>query len=321
MAEGENMAGVWIISENRGQALELLHIGRELAVKMETNVSALILHDREQAQYFIEHGADEVLILPPLTGDQSIDAYIPTIIEEAKINDPDLILISATAKGKDMAARIASRMDTGLCSSCISIAFDEVSKTLVMERLAYGGVAVQKVICATRPVMATIPPRSYEPAMAEKGRHGQIRELPAPPSSAVKILEKKIKERVAKDITESRVIVCVGRGMEKSEDLALARQLAEVLGGEIACTRPIAEEYHWLPEELCIGLSGTQVKPDLYLGVGVSGQVQHVTGIRNAKVIAAVNKDENAPIFKAADFGIVGDLYDVVPKLITELKK
>jgi len=315
------MAGVWIISQTREQALELLHISRELAVKMGTNVSALLCQDREQAQDYIKHGADEVLLLPPLAGDQSIDAYIPIIIQEAKKNDPDLILVPATARGKDIAARIASSLDTGLCSSCISIAFDEVSKALTMERLAYGGAAVQKVICTTRPAMATIPPRTYEPAIAEEGRQGRIRDLPAPSPSVVKVLERKVKERVAKDITEARVIVCIGRGMEKNEDLALARQVAEVLGGEIACTRPIAEEHHWLPEELCIGLSGAQVKPDLYLGIGVSGQVQHVTGIRNAKVIAAVNKDENAPIFKAADFGIVGDLYDVLPKLIAELKK
>jgi electron transfer flavoprotein alpha subunit len=180
---------------------------------------------------------------------------------------------------------------------------------------------VQRVVCTTRPAMATIPPRTYEPADAVKGRQGQIINLPAHSPSTVKILEKKVKERESKDITESRLLVCVGRGVEKKEDVALARQLADVLHGELACTRPIAEEYHWLAEELCIGLSGAQVKPDLYLGLGVSGQVQHVTGFRNAKVIAAVNKDENAPIFKAADFGIVGDLYDVVPKLITELKK
>ena len=315
------MAGVWIISENHGQVLELLHIGRELAVKMAMIVSVLLFRDHKQVQDYINHGADEVLLLPPLAGDHSMDSYIPIIIEEAKQNDPDLILISATARGKDIAARIASRLDTGLCSSCMSIAFDETNKALVMERLAYGGAAVQKVACTSRPAMATIPPRTYEPAMAEEGRRGQIRELPAPPPSVVKVLERKVKERVAKDIAEARVIVCVGRGMEKNEDLALARQLAEALGGEIACTRPIAEEYHWLPEELCIGLSGAQVKPDLYLGIGVSGQVQHVTGIRNARVIAAVNKDENAPIFKASDFGIVGDIYDVLPKLIAELKK
>ena len=169
--------------------------------------------------------------------------------------------------------------------------------------------------------MATIPPRTFEPATAEDGRKGHVRELPAPPPSAVKSPRTKSQTRETKDITEAKVVVSVGRGIEKKEDLALARQLADALGGEIGCTRPISEENHWLPEELCIGLSGVQVKPDLYLGLGVSGQIQHVTGIRNAKVIAAVNKDENAPIFGVADFGIVGDLYDVVPKLIEELKK
>jgi electron transfer flavoprotein alpha subunit len=157
--------------------------------------------------------------------------------------------------------------------------------------------------------------------MPTTGRQGNVRELPSPSPSPIKVIERKVKEKEVKDISEARVVVCVGRGIEKEEDLAIARQLAEVMGGSIACTRPIAEELHWLPEDLCIGLSGVQVKPDLYLGIGVSGQVQHITGIRNAKVIAAVNKDENAPIFKAADLGIVGDLYDVMPKLISELKK
>lgn len=315
------MSGVWIISENRERALELLNIGRQLAAKMGTRVSALLYHDREEVQDCISHGADEVLLLPPLSSDQSPDIYIPVIIEEAKKGDPDLILLPATARGKDMAARIAARLDVGLCSSCIALNFNDGSKSLVMERLAYGGVAVHKVICAAHPAMATIPPRTFERTVPEEGRQGQIRELPSPSPSAIKVIERKVKERQAKDISEARVVVCVGRGIEKREDLALARQLADVLEGEIGCTRPIAEEFHWLPEELCIGLSGVQVKPDIYLGLGVSGQVQHLTGIRNAKVIAAVNKDENAPIFKAADFGIIGDLYDVVPKLIAEFKK
>jgi electron transfer flavoprotein alpha subunit len=315
------MAGVWIISENRERALELLNIGRQLATKMGTRVSALLYQDREEVQDCISHGADEVMLLPPLNSDQSPDTYIPVIIEEAKKGDPDLIVLPATARGKDMAARIAARLDVGLCSSCIALSFDDASKSLVMERLAYGGVAVQKVICAARPAMASIPPRTFEKAVPDEGRQGQIWELPAPAPSAAKILERKVKERAAKDISEARAVVCVGRGIDKKEDLALARQLADVLGGEIGCTRPIAEEFHWLPEEVCIGLSGIQVKPDIYLGIGVSGQVQHVTGIRNARVIAAVNKDENAPIFKVADFGIIGDLYDVVPKLVNELKK
>ena len=122
------------------------------------------------------------------------------------------------------------------------------------------------------------------------------------------------------DITEAKIVVCVGRGVEKKEDVELARELARVLGGEVGCSRPVAEELHWLPEEVYLGISGKKIKPDLYVGVGVSGQIQHVTGIRDTKVIFAINKDENAPIFDAADYGIVGDLYQVVPKLIQELK-
>ena len=315
------MSGVWIISENRRQALELLNIGRKLADKMGTRVFALLDQDREYVKDCINHGADEVMLLPPLGSEQPRESYIPVIIEEAKKGEPDLILLPATARGKTMAALMAARLNAGLVSSCTEIEFDEGRKTLVMERRAYGGAAVQKVICSARPAMATIPPRTYEAAMPQTGRKGHVRELPLPSLSAIKVIERKVKEREAKDISESRVVICVGRGIEKEEDMAIASQLAEVLGGAIGCTRPIAEEFHWLPEELCIGLSGVQVKPELYFGIGVSGQVQHVTGILNAKVIAAVNKDENAPIFKAADFGIVGDLYDVMPKLISELKK
>jgi electron transfer flavoprotein alpha subunit len=301
--------------------MELLNIGRQLADKMGMRVAALLYQDREHVEDYINHGADEVMLLPPLSSEHPPESYIPVIIEEARKGEPDLILLPATPRGKNMAALIAARLNVGLVSSCTVIDFDKGSKTLVMERLAYGGAAVQKVICSTRPAMATIPPRTYDTAMPETGRQGHVRELPSPSPSAIKVIERKVKEREVKDISEARVVVCVGRGIEKEEDLAIARQLADVLGGAIGCTRPIAEEFHWLPEELCIGLSGVQVKPDLYLGVGVSGQVQHVTGIRNAKVVAAVNKDENAPIFKAADFGIIGDLYDVVPKLISELKK
>ena len=315
------MAGVWIFAENREQTLELLNVGRQLAAKMETGVSALLLYDHERAGDYISHGADEVLLLPALPEDQSLEAYIPVVVEEAKKGDPDVFLFVATARGKELSARIATRLDTGLCSSCITLKYDQESKTLEMERLAYGGAAVQKVTCPARPVMATIPPRTFEPTAAEDGRNGHIRELSAPPPSAVKVLERKVKTREAKDINEAKVVVSVGRGIEKKEDLAIARELADVLGGEIGCTRPISEEMHWLPEELCIGLSGVQIKPDLYVGLGISGQIQHVTGIRNARVICAINKDENAPIFGVADFGIVGDLYSVVPKLVQELKK
>jgi len=315
------MAGIWIIAETKEQAQALLGIGKVTAAGMETAVTVLVPKDRGEAADFFSLGADRVSFLPVLSQDQSFDAYLPVMAEEAKNEDPDLILVAATARGRDLAARLAARLDTGLCSACIGMHYDRSSKTMEMERLAYGGAAIQKVACTTRPFIATITPGAFEAAQPSEPKGGTVKELPAPPPSAVKIAGTKAKERTGRDIAAARVVVCVGRGLQKEEDLALARELAELLEGEIGCTRPISEELHWLPEDLCIGLSGIQVKPDLYIGLGVSGQVQHVTGIRNAKVICAVNQDEHAPIFDAADFGIVGDLYDIVPKLIAELKK
>jgi len=315
------MSGVWVFAENRELTLELLGIGRILADEMGTTLSTFVAGDRERAKDYISRGANEVLFLPPLQEGQALEAYIPVIAGEAAKADPDIFLFAATMRGRDLAARIAARLDAGLCSGCVAIRFDKASKTFEAERLAYGGAAVQKVAFTARPAMAAIPPRIFEPAKEETGRDGQVRELPAAPPSTARVVEKKAKERKTTNLPDARVVVCAGRGFDKKEDLALVNQLADALGGEVGCTRPISEELHWLPEELCIGLSGISIKPELYIGLGVSGQIQHMTGIRGAKVIAAVNRDENAPIFGASDLGIVGDLYDVVPKLIEELKK
>lgn len=314
------MAGILVIAEKRELVWELLNIGRQLASQAATTLTAVVTDQEEYAQNHIAHGADEVLLMSTLPEEQAFDAWFPVIAAEAKKADPDLILLVATARGKDFAARLAARLETGLCSNCIALHREE-DGTIVMERLAYGGAAVQQVSCSTRPVMATIPPRTFAPAPADHGRTGGTRKLPPPPSSPVRVIARKTKERSSQDITEAKAVICVGRGVEKQEDISIARQLADLVGGEVGCTRPISEELHWLPDDLCIGLSGVQVKPDLYIGLGVSGQIQHVTGMRGARVICAVNKDENAPIFQAADLGIVGDLYDVTPKLVEELLK
>jgi electron transfer flavoprotein alpha subunit len=170
--------------------------------------------------------------------------------------------------------------------------------------------------------MATIPPRTFEKSALQKvDRPGTLKELKVAPKSAVKVVGRSPKRSESVDLADAKTIVCVGRGIEKPEDIALAKELADALGGEIGCSRPIAEELNWLPEERYLGISGKKVKPNLYVGVGVSGQIQHVTGIRDSKIILAINRDENAPIFEAADFGIVGDLYQVVPMLTSELRK
>jgi electron transfer flavoprotein alpha subunit len=315
------MAGFWIIAETREQALELLGAGRSLAPDMGAVLTAVVRKEAGPPEDYIARGADEVLLLPVLPPEAPFGAHLPVIEQEAKAALPDLILFISSARGKEMAARLAARLGAGLCSGCTALAFDKGSGSIRMERLAYGGAAIQKLTPSAKPVVVTLPPRSFEPAQPMDSRQGKTRELPAPPPSAVRILERKPKEKVAKDITEARVIVCAGRGFDKKEDLALARELADALGGELGATRPLTEEMHWLPEDLCIGLSGVQVKPELYVGLGVSGQIQHMTGVRGAKVVCAVNRDENAPIFALSDYGIVGSLYEVVPKIIEELKK
>lgn len=315
------MAGVWIIAEMQEQALELLNVARVLATDMGTAVTAVVQKGASSADEYIIRGADEVLLLPELPPEQSFGDFLPVIMEDAKAGLPDLILFNATARGKEMAARLAARMNCALCSSCTALSFDKGTGKVVMERMAYGGAAIQKLTSSAKPVILTVPPRTFDPVQPLEGRQGTARELPAPAASAVRIIEKKPKEKAVKDITKARVIVCAGRGFDKKEDLALAYELTEALGGELAATRPLTEEMHWLPQDLCIGLSGVQVKPELYVGLGVSGQVQHMTGVRGAKVVCAVNSDENASIFPLCDFGIVGNLYDLVPKLIDALKK
>ncbi|MDD5168298.1 MAG: electron transfer flavoprotein subunit alpha/FixB family protein [Syntrophales bacterium] len=316
------MAGIWIYAEKHDNLLELLNIGGQLATEMGGTIT--VLANARLAGFVGEYarrGARQVLQLPDLPADQPLEAFIPIIAEEIRGQAPDLILMADTIGGRDMAARLAARLDAALCSHCHSLEFDRTTNDLIMTRPMYGGVAVQKVTSRSRPVMAAIPPRTYDPAAAtSEGSDIPVRTLPLPPVSTVTVVERRPKEKVSRNLGEARVIVSVGRGLAKAEDLTLIRRLADALGAEIGCTRPIAEELHWLPEDCCIGLSGIQVKPDIFVAAGVSGQIQHVTGIRGAKIIAAINRDENAPIFTVADYGIVGDLYEVIPKLLDELK-
>jgi len=314
------MAGIWIIAEKRDLLMELLTPAGQLAAPGGERITVVIPETEGDPADYIAAGAGAVALLGSLPEDVAFASWLPVLAAEIGAADPEVVLLAATSRGKELAARLAARLETGLCSNCLSL-IPGPDGSLVMERLAYGGAALQRVTVAGRPFMATIPPRTFPPAAAVAGREGEVRKLPPPPPDPVRIVARKEKERSAQDITAAKTVVCVGRGVEKREDLDLARRLAAALGGELGCTRPISEELHWLPDNLCIGLSGVQVKPELYIGLGVSGQIQHLTGLRGARLLCAVNRDPNAPVFAAADLGIVGDLYEVTPKLLEELRK
>jgi len=310
------VAGIWILADNLTNSQELLFAGKLLAEKIKHPLAAFSWQE-ENNQAMIDCGADEVLFLPPLAEGEPLDVYIPTIIDYALQEKPEVILVAARLQLKVLAARIASRLDTGLISDCHRLQWNSELNCLEGQRSILGGSGVETVCCPYKPSMATIALHAFDKASPQPGRDGRVIRLSAvPETSPVKILEKRAKAKDDGDIGGAPRIVCVGRGFEKETDLALARELAELLGAELACTRPISQEMRWMSEDRCIGLSARQVKPDFYIGLGVSGQIQHLTGLRDAKIICAINNDESAPIFGAADYGIEGDLYEVLPLMI-----
>lgn len=309
------MAGIWIYSEDTDIAKQLLTLGKELAGQLQQQVSALTIFE-EDAKALVASGADKVFVLK---GDSAWpESYAPAVAELAGKEQPTVFFIGGTMRGKDLAAKVAAALKTGLVNDAFAVRFE--NGTIETDRVMYGGLAVCTEILQGIGVV-TIPPRTYDAAAQDGSRSGEITTVAASVSSELVVGNVCPIVRQGADIATADKLVCVGRGVGKQEDLQLAKDLAAALGAEVGCTRSIAEDYHWLPNETYIGLSGQKVKPSLYISMGVSGQVQHVAGIRDSKVIVAIDTNEDAPIFAAADYGIVGDLYQVVPLLTEAIKK
>jgi len=305
------MAGIWIFSEVTNIAEQLLTVGRELADKLTQPLCAVTIFT-EDDQDLIAAGADKVFVLK---GDNPWpESYATAIATLASQESPVAILIGATLRGKDLAAKVAARLKTGLVTDAFAIRVEDGA--IETDRMIYGGLAVCTEII--RGIgMITIPPRTYEAPDKDANRSGETITIEVVVETSLAVGNVCPIIRKGADITTADKLVCVGRGLGKEEDIQLAIDLSTVLGAEIGCTRSIAEDYHWLPNETYIGISGQRVKPSLYISMGISGQVQHVAGIRDSKIIVAIDTNENAPIFVAADYGIVGDLYQIIP-LLTE---
>ncbi len=307
------MSGIYIFSENCGVASELITAGLELKNTMSQPVVVLTTNADDSQGYFAA-GADKVVVL---SGDSAWpESYATAISDAVSCQQASVVLIGATPRGKDIAAKVAAKIKAGLVTEAQTVAFanDEIQTT----RMMYGGLA----LCTesiSLPALVTIAPRTFE-APAPVDQQGELVTIEAATDERITISNVCPIEREGVDITEADRLVVIGRGLAKQEDISIAQALAAKLGAEVACSRSIAEDYHWLPVERYIGISGQKVKPELYFSLGVSGQVQHVAGIRDAKIIVAIDTNEKAPIFEAADYGIVGDLYEVVPMLIEALK-
>jgi len=309
------MAGIWVYSEDIVLIKQMLTLGRQLADQMGQPLWALML-DQQEAKSLIAAGADKVCVLKGASNWP--ESYAQAVVDLAAKEEPQAVLIGATLRGKDLAAKAAAKLKAGLVTDAIAVRCN--GSCLETDRMMYGGLAVCTETLMP-PALVTVPPCSYDESGQDSSRSGEIVTVAVAAETGVTVSSVCPIVRQGADITAADKIICVGRGLAKQEDLKLATELANVLGGEVGCTRSIAEDYHWLPAETYIGLSGQKIKPALYLSMGVSGQIQHVSGIRDAKVIVAIDTNETAPIFAAADYGIVGDLYEIVPVLTSEIQK
>jgi electron transfer flavoprotein alpha subunit len=313
--------GIWVFSEVYDLILELLGKGRELADRTKDELSAILIGSnlQDKAADLIKYGADKVYVVddPGLERFQS-ETYLSILSNLAVNHPPKTMLIGSTRNGKPLAARLATRLDAGCVPDCTRLSIDE-NERLVGERITYGGTAFARITFKSKLQIATVPSRAFDKP-EKKDRTGQIEKLDFKAEvPRTEVIERKPLETSSVRIEDAAYIVSGGRGLEKRDDVALLEELAGVIGGQVGCTRPLVEDRKWFTD--WIGLSGHKVKPKLYIACGVSGVIQHVAGIRDSKIIVAINKDPEAPIFEIADYGVVGDLYEVVPALKEALKK
>lgn len=319
------MGGVMVFAEQReGRihpiAYELLGKGREIAGKLGGELLSILLGYQmgSEAEELIYHGADKVFFYDaPVFRDFDLLNYRHNILKQIKEVAPEIVLLGATHLGRSLGPRLAAALETGLTADCTGLEVDG-ERNLIQIRPAFSGNIFAHIKTTTRPQMATVRYKVMSRPKRDIGREGEVirKEAEIVPS-LMTILQKDRSEKTS--ITEAEVIVSGGRGLKKAGDFALLAELADLMGGVVGSSRPLVDA-GWIGKEHQVGFSGNTVKPKVYIACGISGSPQHLAGMRNSDVIVAINSDPSAPIFRAADYGIVGDLYQMLPRLIEGLK-
>ncbi len=324
------MAGnVLVIAEQRNgkfrkAAYEVATAGRTVGDQLGGDVVALVLGKgvSEMAGELGAYGIDKVLVGEnDLFENYAPEGYVKAIQEAIAKTNAQVVLFSATSQGKDLAPRVAQKMNAGLASDCTGLSVEDGK--LVAKRPIYAGKAFIQVGFKSEPQMASVRPKAFTPEVKAEGKTAPVENLDvAVDASEIKTKVKEFKETGGGkiDLTEADIIVSGGRGMKGPENFKMLEELADLLGGAVGASRA-AVDAGWRPHSDQVGQTGKTVSPNLYIAVGISGAIQHLAGMGSSKVIVAINKDPEAPIFQKADYGIVGDLFDVVPVLIEEVKK
>jgi len=324
---------IWGECEEKGRDLvpkkvvkELLNQGRRLADRLKQNLAVVVLGNGkvDGLQELINYGADRVIrCRNKLLDNYTTDGFSNVLCTVISKERPSIFLFGATPRGRELAPRIAARLHLGLTADCTGLDIDEEDQ-LVQTRPAFGGNIMASIISPyTRPQMATVRPNVFPCEKYAKTKNGEIEDFEVVLSqTSIRTNTVDIKQLTGQreiSIEEADIIISAGKGCEKKENLKLIKELADELGGVVAGSRAIVE-LDWIPHTRQVGQSGHTVGPELYIAVGISGAVQHIVGMSSAKTIIAINKDPNAPIFKVADLGIVGDAMEILPALIKGLK-
>ena len=339
----EEYKGVYVFAQQvdgvvGGIAFELVGEAKKLAKDLNEEVTAILIGSdiKGQADELGAYGADRVIVVDdPALKDYRTEPYTHAMASVIKKYKPEIVLIGATAIGRDLGPRLAARIHTGLTADCTKLDIgdfplnpvpgkEQKHNQLLMTRPAFGGNTIATIACPDfRPQMATVRPgvmqklpkdpshkaivEEYNPGFEENKNYVEILDIVKAVSDVV-------------DIMDAKILVSGGRGVGSPENFAILHDLADVIGGTVSCSRAVVDA-GWKPKDLQVGQTGKTVRPNLYFAIGISGAIQHLAGMEESDVIIAINKDETAPIFDVADYGVVGDLNKIVPLLTEKLKE
>ena len=339
----EEYKGVYVFAQQVDNelssiAFELLGKAKELAAPLNTEVTAVLIGSgvKGLVDQLAEYGADKVIVVDdPELKEYRTEPYAHALSSVINEYQPEIVLVGATAIGRDLGPRVSARVATGLTADCTVLEIgdfplnaipgqEQKHNQLLMTRPAFGGNTIATIACPdNRPQMATVRPgvmQKIDPIAGAKAEVIEYNPGFIPDNKYVEILDivKELSDTV--DIMDAKILVSGGRGVGSAENFKMLQDLADVIGGTVSCSRAVVDN-GWLPKELQVGQTGKTVRPNVYFAIGISGAIQHTAGMEESDIIIAINKDDSAPIFDVADYGIVGDLNKIVPKLTEELKK
>ena len=326
----ENNKNIWVYIETeegkpKAVGFELLSPGRDIADKRGCSLVAVVIGNgvEETAKQAIAYGADQVLLLDaPEYNIYNTDVFGEAMVGLIEKYQPDGILIGATNNGRDLGPCVSCRIKTGLTADCTAIDLDGESGNIAWTRPAFGGNLMATILCPnTRPQMGTVRPGVFKKPVADESRTGEIiREQMKIPENRVELIKRVREVAESVNLDEAEIIVSGGNGVGSAENFSYIKALADTLGGAVGASRA-AVDNGWISHAHQVGQTGKTVAPKLYIACGISGAIQHIAGMSGSDTIIAVNKDPDAPIFSVADYGIVGDLFEVLPVLTAEFKK